>query len=62
MRRPDRVDGGCERAGDSQELMRIMRPAEDGHAARTSYACLNNASPTVIQQTTEILATAAISR
>ncbi|MFF8019560.1 hypothetical protein ACFZDJ_00265 [Streptomyces sp. NPDC007896] len=48
--------------GGSQELMRIVRPAEDGHAARTSYAFLNNASPTVIRQTTEILATAPLSR
>ncbi|MFD8222508.1 CocE/NonD family hydrolase, partial [Streptomyces sp. NPDC059697] len=62
VRRLDRVDGWCERAGGTQELMRIVRPAEDGHVARSSYACLNNAFPTVIQQTTEILATAAISR
>ncbi|MEU2618191.1 hypothetical protein ABZ642_08465 [Streptomyces sp. NPDC007157] len=58
VRRLDRVEGWCARAGGSQELMRIVAPAEDGHAARTGYACLNNASPTVIQQTTEILATA----
>lgn len=42
--------------------MRIVRPAEDGQAARTSYMCLDNASPNVIQQTTEILATATLSR
>ncbi|GAX48803.1 hypothetical protein SO3561_00285 [Streptomyces olivochromogenes] len=42
--------------------MRIVRPAKDGQVARSSYACLNNAPPTVIRQTTEILATAAVSR
>lgn len=62
VRRLDRLDGWCERAGGTQELMRIVRPAEDGHVARSSYAGLDNASPTVIQQTTEILATAAVSR
>ncbi|KUN48931.1 hypothetical protein [Streptomyces olivochromogenes] len=62
MRRLDRLDGWCERAGGTQELMRIVRPAKDGQVARSSYACLNNAPPTVIRQTTEILATAAVSR
>ncbi|MGW4910762.1 hypothetical protein [Streptomyces sp. NPDC004270] len=57
VRRLNQVEGWCVRAGGSQELMRIVAPAEDGHAARTGYACLNDPSPTVIQQTTEILAT-----
>ncbi|MFD8811861.1 hypothetical protein ACFV23_10340 [Streptomyces sp. NPDC059627] len=60
VRRLDRVDGWCERAGGSQELMRIASPAGDGAAARTGYACLNNPTATVLQQTTEILATATV--
>lgn len=58
----DRVQGWCERAGGTQELMRIVHPADEGHAAPNGYACLNNASPAVLRQATEILATATLSR
>ncbi|MER7180929.1 hypothetical protein ABT404_15825 [Streptomyces hyaluromycini] len=60
VRRLDRIDDWCQQAGGTQELVRVVRPADDGHAARNSYACLDTPSPTVVQQTTEILATAAL--
>lgn len=59
VRRLDRVEDWCDRAGGTQELIRIVPPAEAGDTTRNGYACLNNPSPTVIQETTEILATAA---
>jgi hypothetical protein len=61
VRRLDRIDDWCEQAGGTQELIRIAHPADEGHTARNAYACLNNASQAVIQQTTEILATAILS-
>jgi hypothetical protein len=60
VRRVFPVDDWCRRAGGTQELKRVPTPARAraGTVVSNGYACLNNASTTATEQTTEILATA----